>query len=205
MNEKPNQEQIDEIKKWLDKGTINIFGSPFSGKDTQAKRLADILDAHTIGFEIVRAQNKRLSKMVEDGSLAPSVEYLEFILPYFSKEEFHQKPLILSSVGRWHGEEEGVMMAADQSGHSIKAVVYLKISEKEWLKRLDESKVQQDRGDRKDDSSEAREKRVQEFTNKTLPVIEYYKNKGLLVEIDGEPSREEVTNSIISALFAKIT
>ena len=37
-------ENIERIKSWLGSGSINIFGMPFSGKDTVGTRLADVLD-----------------------------------------------------------------------------------------------------------------------------------------------------------------
>lgn len=40
---------IQTIKQWLGKGAINIFGLPFSGKDTHGHQLAKLFDASIMG------------------------------------------------------------------------------------------------------------------------------------------------------------
>jgi adenylate kinase len=54
---------------------------------------------------------------------------------------------------------------------------------------------------RKDDTPEGIQIRLRIFNEETAPVIEYYKNKGLLVEIDGTQSIEKVFKEIEKHLF----
>jgi adenylate kinase len=49
-----------------------------------------------------------------------------------------------------------------------------------------------------DDTEEGIKKRLEVFEKETLPVINYYKEKGLLVEINGEQGIEEVFQEILS-------
>ncbi len=197
--------QIQTIKKWLGTGSINIFGPPFSGKDSQGKRLSSILDATLLGGgDILRNSviPDDIRKMVDAGQLAPIDEYLRIVLPYLSRAEFAGKPLVFSAVGRWHGEEPGVLEATSQSGHNMKAVVFLDISEQTIRDRwhAQDASAGNDRGSRRDDNAQALETRLKEFNTKTLPVIDFYKNAGLLIEINGEPSANEVFKSIIREL-----
>jgi len=67
---------------------------------------------------------------------------------------FKDKPLILSSVGRWHGEEEMVIKSLRDSGHELKAVIHLEISEQESYKRWQNRDINNDRGERYDDTEE---------------------------------------------------
>jgi adenylate kinase len=53
---------------------------------------------------------------------------------------------------------------------------------------------------RSDDTKEAIEKRLHIFKNETKPVIDYYKKRGELLEINGEPKINEVTKEIIQKL-----
>lgn len=53
---------------------------------------------------------------------------------------------------------------------------------------------------RKDDKLEAIKKRLQEFKEKTAPVINYYKKQGRLIEINGEQSIEKVFKDILKAI-----
>lgn len=197
-----NSQQIKVISDWLGHGSINIFGVQFSGKDTQAEILAKVLNAnHFGGGDIIRNSDRTdVINVVDKGNLAPTDAYREMVLPYFSKEEFTNKPLILSSVGRWIGEEEPVFEAAKKSGHAIKAAVLIEIPESEIWKRWEIIQKQDDRGARVDDSREGLEKRLQEFKEKTLPVLKVYDKNGLLITVNGEQSRENVTNEIIEKL-----
>lgn len=56
---------------------------------------------------------------------------------------------------------------------------------------------------RKDDKPEAIKKRSEEFKEKTIPVINYYKKQGRLIEINGERSIEKVFKDILKALKIK--
>ncbi len=193
------------LKDWLGTGSINLFGKPFAGKDTCAHSLAKLLGASVIGGGDLMRNNKEhaaLQSQVEDGSLAPTKEFLNIVLPHFEQDMFQGKPLILSSVGRWHGEETGVMAAAQKSGHPLKAVIYIDVSKDEVQRRWEVSRQLEDRGERKDDAEHVLERRLQEFEDKTLPVLDFYRQKGLLIEVDGIKSREDVLHDIYTKLTA---
>jgi adenylate kinase len=53
---------------------------------------------------------------------------------------------------------------------------------------------------RADDTEETQRRRIDVYFEQTAPVLDYYREKGLLVEIDGEKSIEEVTESLIAAI-----
>lgn len=53
---------------------------------------------------------------------------------------------------------------------------------------------------RSDDTEEKVGTRLDEYMNKTAPLLEYYRNKGLLRELDGERNIDEVTAEIRSLL-----
>lgn len=53
---------------------------------------------------------------------------------------------------------------------------------------------------RSDDSEEKVGTRLDEYTSKTAPLLEYYGAKGLLREVDGEKDIEVVTTEIVSCL-----
>lgn len=196
-------EQIKQIRKWLGAGSINLFGSPFAGKDTQGRQLSELLGAPVLGGgNILRNSEipERVKKIMQSGGLIPTDDYLEIVLPYLSRPEFAGKPLILSAVGRWHGEEAGVLGATEASNHPLRLVVYLKLSESKAWDRWRAAHESGDRGQRVDDTEEAFGFRLQEFKDKTLPVIEFYRQKGLLEEVDGEADPETVTGRILAKL-----
>jgi adenylate kinase len=198
------QTEVETIKQWLGSGSINIFGMPFAGKDTQGRRIAELLDAPLIGGgDILRssADQEKVKAIMSTGELFPSDYYLEIILPYLSQPALKDRPLILSSVGRWHGEEQVIIQASKEAAHTIKAVIYLDLNEKDVWKRFEATQHAGDRGQRHDDAEHLIETRLSEFRNKTIPVLRFYKSRGILLEIDGSGSPDEVTKSILQRLY----
>jgi len=192
--------KIKNIKKWLGSGSINIFGLPFSGKDTHGNELAVMLDGPLIGGgDILRSElvPQHVTEAINNGNLAPTDDYKEIVLPYLAQEKYSSKPLVLSSVGRWIGEERSVLEATESAGHPIKCVVYLHITNDEVWKRWKNNTRQ-----RHDDNAEhILEKRFSEFEKKTIPVITEYRKLGLILEIDGAPAKSVVTAEIIDQLY----
>lgn len=194
---------IEIIKKWLGNGSINIFGRPFAGKDNQANKLIEIIGGNLIGGgDILRSKHmpNDIKILMRTGKLIPTDKYRQIVLPYFKQSIFKDKPLILSSVGRWHGEEEMVIKSLRDSGHELKAVIHLEISEQESYKRWQNRDINNDRGERYDDTEEILKIRLNEYRSKTIPVINYYKKIGILVKIDGTNNRQNVTKKIIKSL-----
>lgn len=56
---------------------------------------------------------------------------------------------------------------------------------------------------RPDDNEETVRNRLKVYHESTAPLIDYYKNKGILREIDGSKSIEEITAQLISILEGK--
>jgi adenylate kinase len=206
MDKAEREAKIETIKTWLDTGSINIFGLPFAGKDTHGKELAEMLDGVVIGGGDIIRSNKEFALIndhINTGALAPTEDYMRIILPYFSKPEFKERPLILSSVGRWHGEEAGVLEASAAAGHPLLVVIYLNISVEELRKRWQAARDGGDRGERRDDAEQVLDKRIDEFQTKTIPVINFYRDQGMLIEVNGLAPVEEVTNEILRQLMAR--
>ncbi len=202
-----DQHQHEIIKNWLGTGSINIFGPQFAGKDTQGQYLVEAFGAAPLigGGDILR--NTTLPQHVKDimdqGELVPIKDYVEIVLPYLNRTEFRGKPLILSAVGRWHGEEEGVLEVTSDSNHPLKAVIYITLSEEISWQRWKAQEQPRNGGLRQDETEQALEARLKEFREKTIPVIEFYRNMGVLIEIDGQLERKEAFKDIIKKLFER--
>ena len=199
-------DKLSTIKNWLGSGSINIFGLPMSGKDTQGLRLTEALNAEFLSSGIIiRAKEAEIHKNYSGhGALIPTDVFYEWVLPYFEKPELATKPLVLSSIGRWSGEENAVMSSAKNAGHEIKAVVLLNISEADVESRFEAAKTLGDRGNREDDKDlETFHTRLLEFREKTLPVLQHYNSLGLLINVNGDQSRDAVYDEIINKLYEK--
>lgn len=203
------EEKVEVIKNWLGYGSINIFGLPMSGKDTVGATLAEILGARLLssGMIIRAMEAETRSHYSEQGDLIPSNVFYEWVLPYFGRDELRGSPLILSSVGRWVGEEGPVMDAAAESGHPIRAAVLLNISEADVEKRWHEAhdngaRIGLPNEQRKDDAKiEIFKQRCEEFRTKTMPVLQNYQSIGLLLPVNADAPREVVVTNVLNALY----
>ena len=196
-------EKLEIIKSWLGTGSLNIFGLPMSGKDTVGMRLAEDLQAKFLSSGIIiRAYEAEQNEdMTGSGKLIPTNTFYDIILPYFSREELRNDSLVLSSVGRWSGEEDKIMEAAKVGRHEIKAVVMLDLTEEEVKNRFEAAKILNDRGERADDSNiEVFETRLAEFREKTMPVLNHYDELKMLVKVPAIGSRDEVYTNVINRL-----
>lgn len=195
--------KIEVIKAWLGTGSINIFGLPFGGKDTQGMRLADKFGGVMISSgDILRHDhgNQRVQELMAAGEIIPSNLFAEIVVPYFLRDELKGKPLILSEVGRVSPEQIAVEQAAQASFHPQKAVILLNLPDEEVWQRFEASQSLGDRGDRADDSRDVLQTRLNSYHDKVTPVIEYYKSKQQLIEIDGTKAKDEVEEEIINRL-----
>lgn len=177
-----------------------------SGKDTQGILLAEKLGGKFLSSGlIVRAKEKETNQnLTGKGALIPTNIFYEWVLPYFEREDLRDFPLILSSIGRWYGEETVVMSTAAGAGHDIKAVILLNISEADVESRFEAAKILNDRGGRADDQdAETFKNRLEEFRTKTMPVINHYRDLDLLITVNGDQSREAVFSEIVEKLYAK--
>lgn len=203
MEEQNLIDKLARIKSWLGTGSLNVFGLPMSGKDTVGERLAKDLDAKFLSSGIIiRAfEAEQNQNMTGSGQLIPTNTFYDIILPYFSREEMKNDSLILSSVGRWAGEEDKIMEAAKNGGHEIKAVVLLDLTEAVVKSRFEAAKELNDRGVRADDASlEIFETRIREFNEKTVPVLNHYDELNILIKVPADGSRDEVYSSVIDKL-----
>ena len=200
------EEKLAKINEWLGTGSINVFGLPMSGKDTQGIRLAEALNAKFLSSGmIIRAMEQETKQsLTSTGQLVPTDLFYAWVLPYLERKDLFDYPLILSSIGRWYGEERQVLSVAAGAGHPIKAVVLLNVSESDVIKRFDAAKLLNDRGDRNDDrDKETFNVRLQEFRNKTMPVLNFYNEQGLLINVNGDQSRDAVFAEMIEKLYQK--
>jgi adenylate kinase len=65
-----------------------------------------------------------------------------------------------------------------------------------WIDDLDGSPLYQ----REDDKPETVRHRIEVYTEQTAPLIDHYRQKGLLVEVDGTQAIEAVTEDLMKAV-----
>ncbi|MCL2444847.1 nucleoside monophosphate kinase [Candidatus Saccharibacteria bacterium] len=199
--------KLTAIRQWLGTGSINIFGLPFSGRETTGRSLALALGAVYIsGGEIIRHSGRQLSRTslrtTNNGGLLPATDFENLILPYLKNETYRDYPLILDSVGRRMNEGHDTVDAAAAGGHPIKIAIVLNVSENEARNRWKISRLAHDRDDHLDDREERYlDERFALFRKETEPVIAAYRHDGILIAVHGNQERPAVVAEAIDKLY----
>ncbi len=174
---------------------IILIGIQGAGKSTQGNLLSEklgipYLSTGHIFRELAKEKTptgRYIKETMNAGYLIPDDKALEIVSEYLHRPEY-EKGYIMDGFPR-----TTVQVKAFKNG--IDRVIYLKVTDKEALWRLS------GREDvREDDTLKAIRKRIRLFHEFTEPVIDYYRQKGILIEIDGEKSIEEISKEILSNL-----
>lgn len=166
---------------------------PGAGKSTQGNLLSKKLKVPYLStghiFRDIAKEHtpigKRIKLVMNAGLLISDAKTLEIVSSYLMRTEY-QKGYILDGFPRTLGQ-------AQKFKNGVDRVIYLKVSDKEILWRL----AYRDDGGREDDTLLAIRKRIEVFHRFTDPVIEHYRKKGLLLEVNGEQKVEEIYHEII--------
>ena len=119
--------------------------------------------------------------------LIPDDRVLKIVSDYLHRSAY-EKGYVLDGFPR-------TITQAKAFENGIDKVIYLKISDKEALWRLS------GRDDNREDNTLAAiRKRINLFHEYSQPVLEHYRGKGILIEIDGEKSIEEINDEIMSKI-----
>jgi adenylate kinase len=170
---------------------VVLMGIQGAGKSTQGNLLADKYDmAYLSSGHIFRTMSQEktpigryIKETINAGALVPDDKTLEIVEEYLTRPEY-QKGYLLDGFPR-------TVPQAEAFKNGLTAVVYLKVSDKEALWRIAGRMMAADQA-RADETLPAIKKRIDSFHEHTEPVIEYYRSKGLLVEVDGEQEVHEI-------------
>lgn len=176
---------------------IILIGIQGSGKSTQGNLLSEKLDLPYLStghiFRTMAQEKTPLGRYIKEtigaGVLIPDEKTIEVVREYLSRPEYSEG-YIMDGFPR-------TVAQASAFNENLSAIIYIKVSDTEALRRLGLRNEK-----REDDTAEAIKKRIELFHSLTEPVIEYYKEKGILIEVDGERSIEEIHQDILSKLNA---
>lgn len=172
---------------------IILIGIPGSGKSTQGNLLSKklkipYLSTGHIFREIAKEHTKlghQIKLVMNAGLLISDRKTLKIVSDYLSRPEY-KRGYILDGFPR-------TITQAKEFKNGIDKVIYLKVSDKEILWRL----AYRHSEGREDDTLLAIRKRIEVFHKFTEPVLEYYRKKGMLFEIDGEKTIEDIHKEIM--------
>ncbi len=188
---------------------IIFYGPEGSGKGTQAKLLSEKLNVPVLtSGDLVReaaATDKGIigdacRKALSEGRYVADSEM--FVLwKRRLKEADAQTDWIMDGFPRNVEQAKFLDEKLNKYGYKVEAVVYLVISEQESLKRLTKRARPLHPGSKElHDSPERIKNRLTMFRQNEKPVLDYYRARGVLREINGEQSPEAVQTEIVANL-----
>jgi adenylate kinase len=209
---------------------IVMLGPPGAGKGTQAKKLAQALDLiHVSTGDLFRENLKNeteLGKLAQQymnkGELVPDDVTVRMVEERLSRPDC-KEGAVLDGFPRTPAQAKALDDLLETFDSEVKVVPYIKVRDDvlverlsgrwmspsgrvyhekynppvvKWIDDIDGSQLYQ----REDDKPATVRHRIEVYNEQTAPLINYYREKGLLVEIDGTQSIEDVFEDIRNAV-----
>lgn len=207
-----------------------LLGAPGSGKGTQAERLSqDNSLMHVSTGDLFRQAEKdgtelgkKAKSYVEKGLLVPDEIVINMVLERIAGKN---ADFILDGFPRTIEQAKALDQALADGG--VDWAIYINVSREELIRRLTgrwicrqcqrpyhvvssppkvSGKCDSCGGElyqRPDDTRETVEKRLEVYFKETAPLVDYYRNRDKLLEIDGEKSIDEVAQELKARLDLK--
>ena len=185
---------------------VLILAPPGAGKGTQGARLAAHFGVpHIATGDLLRAELQRGSALghqvrsvISRGELVP--DELMFDLVFRALEAARSRGgFVLDGFPRTLDQAVAARAMARERGLAAQLAVHLQVTDAEVVRRL------LARGqDRPDDTELVIRRRLQLYHEVSSPVIDYYRHRGLLVDIDGMRTVDDVTAMVITAVDATL-
>jgi adenylate kinase len=208
---------------------ILLLGAPGAGKGTQSRRLTESFGVEHVTTGDALRENKGMDishldldydtpgEYMDAGELVPDPVVNEIVKTALQEADGY----VLDGYPRNESQTEYLDSITD-----LDVVLYLDVSDEELVRRLTGRRVCEDCGatfhvdfdppeeegvcdecggdlyQREDDTEETARERINVYEENTEPVVEYFREKGVLVEIDGEQSPDDVWADVKDAVEA---
>ena len=184
-----------------------IIGPQGSGKGTQGVRIAEALRIPAVSTgDVFRANVKegtelgqQVKAIIDAGDLVPD-ELTSAIVRDRLEQRDAAEGFLLDGYPRNLGQVGDLDGFLDGRGEPLTAVIELSVPREESIARLSLRAAQQGRSD---DNEESIAKRLSIYESETAPILDVYRSRGIVDEIDGVGSLDEVYERIVAALSAR--
>jgi adenylate kinase len=170
---------------------------------------------------------QKAKEFMNRGELVPDDVTISMIRERLSRPDCAQGAL-LDGFPRTPAQAEALSSMLEDFSGQVDAVPYIKVSEEELIERLSgrwtcraEGHVFNEKYDppekpgvcdydgselyqREDDKPATVKRRIRVYLEQTQPLIDYYRKRDLLIEVNGEQSIDAVSADLLSALDEKV-
>jgi adenylate kinase len=181
-----------------------IVGPQGSGKGTQGVRIAEAFGVPAISTgDMFRAAvtsgselGNQVKAIIEAGNLVPD-ELTSAVVSDRLTHDDAAEGFLLDGYPRNLGQVRDLDTFLAGRGESLDAVIELVVPQEESIARLRQRAIDQGRTD---DTEQVIANRLSIYERETAPILDVYRERDLVVRIDGVGTLDEVTERIFAAL-----
>jgi adenylate kinase len=187
---------------------VIMLSAPGAGKGTQAKLLAQATGiVHMSSGDLLRRQiaaggelGRRVAVHAERGDLVPDDLLFEILVPAVIAAASSGGGYLLDGFPRTMPQALRAAQLGVELGLSSDAVVYLDAPRDVLIRRLNARAAVENRVD---DTPQVITHRLAVFEERTRPLVEYYRDRGILVELDADRPEPEVHADLRTRLIGE--
>ena len=185
---------------------VVFLGPPGSGKGTQAKLLGERLGVPAISTgEILRtavrdktALGQKAQAIMERGDLVSDDLIVDLIRERISRPDAHGG-FILDGFPRTIAQAEALEKLLAEKSDSVSAAVNFRVPDEELNRRMLGRAADEGRAD---DRPETIRERLRVYREKTEPLIDFYRRRELVADVDGVGSVDQIGTRVDAALMS---
>lgn len=176
-----------------------IFGRQGAGKGTQCDRIVDHYGViHLSTGDMFRAAvaaetdlGKQVAPIMQSGGLVPDDMTIGIVRERLAEPDVASKGFVLDGFPRTPRQAEALVEMLGEN--KLTAVINLDVP-------LDEVTARMKARGREDDTNESIAQRLALYDSETIPTINWFAERGMVVNIDGLGTEDEVAQRVVSAI-----
>lgn len=204
----------DRARKTPSQPYLAVLGAPGSGKSTQARILSEQLQIPRLSTgDRLRAEvagrselGRRVEETIARGELVPD-EVIVAAVRHWLRAPDLEGGFVLDGFPRTLGQAVALDREMENLNRSLDLVLHLRVPTDEVLRRLAVRRAEHQTpgegsasGRRVDDLPEVARRRIEAYLQDSAPLLDHYRARGILAEIDGAGPVEETSERMMAAV-----